>query len=45
MGMPRDVFKDQLIQFAEGVMPHFTGRTNDQYPKISQAAPKGVDGS
>jgi hypothetical protein len=28
MGMPRDVFKDQLIKFAEGVMPHFTGLTS-----------------
>jgi alkanesulfonate monooxygenase SsuD/methylene tetrahydromethanopterin reductase-like flavin-dependent oxidoreductase (luciferase family) len=27
MGMPREVFKDQLTQFAEGVMPHFAGRS------------------
>jgi alkanesulfonate monooxygenase SsuD/methylene tetrahydromethanopterin reductase-like flavin-dependent oxidoreductase (luciferase family) len=29
MGMPREVFKEQLIKFAEGVMPHFLGRTDD----------------
>jgi hypothetical protein len=28
MGMPREVFKDQLTKFAEGVMPHFVGRTS-----------------
>jgi len=28
MGMPREVFKDQLTKFAEGVMPHFAGRTS-----------------
>ena len=27
MGMPLDVFKDQLTQFAEGVMPEFVGRS------------------
>jgi hypothetical protein len=27
MGMPREVFKDQLTKFAEGVMPHFVGRS------------------
>ena len=27
MGMPREVFKDQLTKFAEGVMPHFAGRS------------------
>ena len=26
MGMPREVFKDQLTRFAEGVMPEFVGR-------------------
>ena len=28
MGMPREVFKDQLTKFAEDVMPHFVGRTS-----------------
>ena len=28
MGMPREVFKAQLTKFAEGVMPHFVGRTS-----------------
>ena len=27
MGMPLEVFKDQLSQFAQGVMPEFTGRS------------------
>ena len=27
MGMPREVFQDQLTKFAEGVMPHFVGRS------------------
>ncbi len=27
MGMPLEVFKDQLTQFAEGVMPEFVGRS------------------
>ena len=29
MGMPREVFKDQLTKFAEGVMPAFSGRSED----------------
>src|SRR5262249_24343647 len=28
MGMPGEVFKAQLTKFAEGVMPHFVGRTS-----------------
>jgi alkanesulfonate monooxygenase SsuD/methylene tetrahydromethanopterin reductase-like flavin-dependent oxidoreductase (luciferase family) len=28
MGMPREVFKNQLTKFAEGVMPHFVGRSS-----------------
>jgi alkanesulfonate monooxygenase SsuD/methylene tetrahydromethanopterin reductase-like flavin-dependent oxidoreductase (luciferase family) len=28
MGMPREVFKDQLTKFAAGVMPHFVGRSS-----------------
>jgi alkanesulfonate monooxygenase SsuD/methylene tetrahydromethanopterin reductase-like flavin-dependent oxidoreductase (luciferase family) len=27
MGMSREVFQDQLTKFAEGVMPHFVGRS------------------
>jgi hypothetical protein len=28
MGMPREVFMDQLTKFADGVMPHFAGRSS-----------------
>ena len=28
MGMPREVFKDQLTTFAKEVMPHFAGRSS-----------------
>jgi hypothetical protein len=27
MGMPQEVFKDQLTKFAAGVMPAFLGRS------------------
>jgi alkanesulfonate monooxygenase SsuD/methylene tetrahydromethanopterin reductase-like flavin-dependent oxidoreductase (luciferase family) len=30
MGMPREVFKDQLTRFAEGVMPAFLGRSDNK---------------